>query len=243
MQEKIEQIESKCNPTELVEVRLLRKGLNKCLKDYNAEPTAVNKKNWDAARDGLAAVIERLEGKYFAKEETLKNRLAVVKYLAAQGYKAKRQKVYDDARAGLLKVQSDGSVRLNDVIAYIALAGLKRIKSAEGELDELHKQEKMLQIECLTVKRDRESYNLEKDQGNHIPLADHEVQMAALAGLMETTVRQALRFIIEDAVLLSGGTMKKIQVCVDKANLRLDESFNALVADGEFQIVFDGKEV
>jgi len=239
MQDEIKRIEGKCDPSELVEIRLLRKGLNQCLNAYNKDPTAVAKRNWDAARDGLAQVIERLEGKYFAVEETFKNRLAVVKYLSAQGYKAKRQKVYDDAAAGLLKIQPDGCVRKNDVIAYTALAGLKRIKSADGELDDMALAEKQLQIECLTVKRDRETFNLEKDQGAHVSMVDHEVQMAALAGLMETTVRQGLRFIIEDTILLSGGSTKKLQVCIDKAGLRLDECFNALVADGEFQIVFE----
>jgi len=239
MQDQIDRIEKRCDPSELVEVRLLRKGLAQCQKTYNQDPTATAKRNWDAAREGLSAVIERLEGKYFARDEVLKNRLAVVKYLAGQGYKAKRQKVYDDARAGLLKIQPDGSVRVNDVVAYIALAGLKRVKTAEGELDDLHKKEKQLQIECLEVKRDRETFNLEKDQGAYIAREDHEVQMAALAGLMEQTVRQALRFVLEDTILMAGGSTKKLQTCLDAANRRLDESYNALVAEGEFQVIFE----
>lgn len=233
----------KIDVSEKNELQVLQEAVKTTLTTYEKEPTAAAKRNWDAAREGLAAAIERLEEKYFSKDKTLKNRLAVVKYLAAQGYKAKRQKVYDDAAAGLLQVQRDGSVRLNDVVAYIALAGLKRIKSAEGELDDLHKQEKQLQIECLRVKRDRENFNFEKDQGNYVLTADHEIQMAALAGLMETVTRQALRFIIEDTIVFSGGSTKKLQVCMDKANLRLDETYSVLVADGEFKIIFDGRDL
>lgn len=239
MDEQIKRLEEKCTKDELAEIKVLQHGLFKTLKEYKNDPTAAAKRNWDAAREGLAAVIERLEGKYFAKDEVLKNRLAVVKYLAGQGYKAKRQKVYDDAKAGLLKVQPDGSVRVNDVVAYIALAGLKRVQTAEGEIDELHKKEKQLQIECLEVKRDRETFNLEKDQGAYIARDDHEVQMAALAGLMEQTVRQGLRFILEDTILMAGGSTKKLQTCLDAAHRHLDELFNALVAGGEFQIIFE----
>ena len=52
------------------------------------------------------------------QQEFFVNRHEAVKHLKAQGFKISKTKVYQDSRAGRLRIQANGTVLMEDLAAY-----------------------------------------------------------------------------------------------------------------------------
>ena len=136
------------------EIRVLRNACASCLKAYDVEATAANKRNLDAARGGLAEAVERMWPVYFPGDEKYRNLLEVLKYLKGQGYKIGKSKLYKDRSNKQIRVQADGAVRKKDADAYaktLTLLGdpLKGLEALQNEKARLEKERLQHQVAAL----------------------------------------------------------------------------------------------
>ncbi len=84
--------------------------------------------------------------------EKFKNVLAVLNFLKAEGFKVGRDKIYQDCKKGLLRVQKDKSVLSADVKLYSAT--LKQVSFDGVELVEDQKVKTRKEIEKLDLQNE-----------------------------------------------------------------------------------------
>lgn len=157
--------------------------------------------------------VGRLWALLFPELPFFKNKMAAWEYLKDAGYKVGRQKVYEAAKSGDLKVQGDGRVFKADVDGYILAAQLMRVADKEiKSLDEssrtetdkritnwelknqkLEKEVGILQ-ETWVDKKKRDQLDVEKIQElRAVALAWETRWPPLLAGLSEQEMAEVLR--------------------------------------------------
>ncbi|HAS89825.1 MAG TPA: hypothetical protein DCS48_11060 [Desulfovibrio sp.] len=150
MQEELTKLFEVVSQLEKAELTVLNNAAVKTLSNYQADPTAKNKKDWDAAKKGLEEEINKLSKKHFSEQsetaEKFKNKSEVYRYLTEQGYKVSKSKVYND-KAGLLP-NKDGEITLATVNNYIRSSGIK-LKASSA-------QEKQTSVELMKSKLESE---------------------------------------------------------------------------------------
>jgi len=154
------------------EVRIFEEAVRRNLDKFEKEPTAENKRNFDAARDGLRRVLSELKARYLDADEVFANRLEALGWLKAQGFTISKSKLYQDAKKGVLKVQSDKTILRSDVESYAK--GLKYLGAPSDELGVAEKIRKEKEIEKLSLQIDRLKFELEQRQGEWIRAEDVE---------------------------------------------------------------------
>ena len=115
------------------ELAILNGAVETTRKAYADQPTAANKKDWDAARGGLDAAVDRMWRQYFPEARRFENLMAVVKHLNDKGYKIKKSKAYQDRKKGRIAIQPDGTVLQKDVDRYAKT--LERIADSRDAAD------------------------------------------------------------------------------------------------------------
>ena len=170
----------------------------KTAKAYNDDPSAANHKAWELARQGKDELIDRLWVKYVAKDEVFKDRLAVVEYLQNAGFKVKKTKIYQDAKAGKLVIQPDGTVYRKDVERYAA-GWLKPATPAEG-LDDIQAKKIQAEYEKIVEQTALIRHKREVEQGRYILRTEFEQELAARAGILEMDLKNRFRTACSDLV-------------------------------------------
>lgn len=191
MKELSEKLTARLNTAEREEVKILETAMERTRGDYEANPTAANKKHWDAARQGLVDEIERLEEKYFNRQPAFDNVAEVFKWLKSEKYKAGRSKVYNDAKIGMLNVQEDGSVLVADVKAYATT--LSKKESRTGDLDPEYKKKTAAERFQLELKNQKLQFELERERGKYVLKSDVQTELAVKIGLLEALIKNMMR--------------------------------------------------
>jgi len=233
---RIQRLQKILTPAELGDAIIFYNAVNASRITYNEEPTAKNKQDWEAARDGLDKTLATLEETHFPTEPMFDNIMAAVKHLQAEGYKVKKSKVYNDKKKGLLFAQPDGRIRESDLLAYIARAGLTRLTDADGNLDGLHAEKSQKEIEKLTAQVAKLQFDLDKDRAKYMLRADFSAEMAARAVVLEANFKNFLRTHLLDVIQITNGKPSKTQAALDFMLARLDEFLNEYANTETFQI-------
>src|SRR6056297_3378094 len=121
MDEQIQKLFEVVSKSEGEELTILNNAVVKNIKAYRADPSAANKKNWDAAQEGFQARVNELWEKYFysgQSEQKLRNVLQVVEYLRRQNYKISKSAAYKHKKEGKLRPGPDGSFSARAVEKY-----------------------------------------------------------------------------------------------------------------------------
>lgn len=173
MEEKIAQLNDVAMPGELAEIEVLQRAVTENLEVYQEEFTAARRKNWEDAKQGLEAAVNRIYEKYFPHEEVFPHLMAALAYLQEEGWKVSKSKLYKDAADGLLQTADGNRVRESALMAY-AYENLK--PSDEGkqdaELRPLVQEEKRLDISIKRRKDAQIAWEMEKEMGKWLPKKD-----------------------------------------------------------------------
>ncbi len=229
--------------TERQDLELLQRAIQQTQKAYQEEFSAANKKNWDAAKDGLADLLAELNAKYFGEAPAFRNLSAVLVHLQDDGYKIQKTKLYDDKKAGLITVQPDGSVRQDDVLAYVAKVDLKKTSDNGGQLDALNAQEKKLQIQKLQAQTEKYEFDLEKEKGNYIPKSDARMEFAIKIGVFESGFKNLVRTNAVDWTVKTGGDVKKVNMLIELIFADIDELLNEMGTMEEIGVVIKPRPI
>lgn len=108
---------------EKAELTTLHNAVVSTIRSYREDPTAANKRDWDAAKKGLQEIMDRLWDKYFPADTekqqniNLKNPRQVYQYLKDR-YHVGQKTIYRHVEAGKLKPKRGGGFSSRTVEAY-----------------------------------------------------------------------------------------------------------------------------
>jgi hypothetical protein len=232
MDEQIKRLEGVCGKQELAEVKILQHALYTTIGAYRDDPSAVNKRNWDAANSGLAATLARLTEKYFpaaaADAEPLPNLLAAAAFLQADGWKVGKSKLYKDAKAGLVRVNADGTVNEAEAIAY-AHKYLKK-KLADGgsaAIEDLLREEKEAQVALLKTREEKLRFEKDLAQGLYLLRDDVILETAIKIGVLEAGLKNVVRSRSEEWLHQVGADIARADLLRELVYREIDDLLDA----------------
>jgi hypothetical protein len=179
-----------------------------------------------------------------ANEPAFKNRAAVLRHLNEQGFKIGRQKLYNDVKAGLLRMRPDGTVPESAVTAYInsPMAKLSR-PEAIGDPEETERLNKVTweikQAELERIKEDtvgKRRKNLE-DAGRLIPRDDLEREVIARALALKAFFAQQFRAKVQELIRSVSGRPAQSENLLLILERISDEAFGRFADMTRFQVI------
>ncbi len=184
--------------TEKTDIQILTEAKTEAERRVKENPTRANLDALEKAASMLRSLVDGAEsdgGRLF------RNRLEVVQYLQTQGYKVRKSKMYSDAKAGLLRVNADGTITLAQVDKYInhPKSGLLRLKLDDDggvlpsqEIEDLQRQKLITEIRKNEEQAKRLKFAREKEEGEHIHRDVLEIEMAFRAAVLDSGLKHLL---------------------------------------------------
>lgn len=179
-------------------------------------------------------------------EYTFRNRTQVVEWLVAKGYKVKKSKLYKDAKAGLLRVEDDGTVLMESVRRYLEHpeAGVKaHMETVEAgsdlEIKEYHRRAAIAKAKKTELEAKRLEFEMEKDAGRWLPREDLELEMAGRCAVLERGFRNLVQVKAADWVAACGGDPNRAGELRAAVNAELDVLLNEFARSDNFQVLFE----
>lgn len=168
-------------------------------------------------------------------QERFRNVLAVLKYLNETGFKVGRDKIYGDAKSGLLRVQNDKSVLGVDVTLYSAT--LKRVLDDDGDVIEDQKIKTRKEIEKLDLQNEKLQFELDKERGKFLPKKNFAMEVAARAVVLDTGVRHMFQVNVSEYIAMVGGDPIKANLLLERMNHDFDRTMNSFATMDTFQVM------
>lgn len=217
-----------------------------------AKEEAEKKVQQDPCRKNLAALKladEMLQLRTGQPEEAprFKNRIEVADYLQQQGYKVKKSKVYNDVKAGILRVNTDGTVTMSQVDKYInhPKSGLMRLKQDDGgglmpspEIEDLQRQKLQAEITKIEESAKKLAFEREKAEGKHISREFLDMELASRAAVFEAGVKHVVTRKSVEWIRLVNGSMGMADELIEKINIDIDELLNEMASTDRFSVEF-----
>ncbi len=169
-------------------------------------------------------------------QENFKNVLAVLNYLRDQGFKVGRDKIYSDAKTGLLRVQKDKTVLWADVKLYSGTLKVSRDDAGE-DLAEDHKIKTRKEIEKLDLQNEKLQFELDKERGKYLAKKDFAMEVAARAVILDTGIRHMFQVNAAEYIALVGGDMMKTNALLERMNADFDKTMNSFATMERFQVM------
>lgn len=163
--------------------------------------------------------------------------LKVLNHLYDAGYKISDSKIYRDKKAGLLKVNSNGTVDEAEVRAYAA--GLHRREGNIDDLSDLQHRKSDKELKILEIKEKKMTFELGRDMGKYIPRNEFEAELAARAVVLESGFRHFFSVKAREMIAIVGGKVEKTADFLQALNDGLDEQLNQYASTDVFQVLFD----
>lgn len=129
-------------------------------------------------------------------------------FVAAQNLPRSQSQFYQDADRRKM-VRPDKSVHLSDLLAYVQaeLQGESQGRSVVEE--EMARHKAKLEIRKLEAEVEGKERANRKEDDRWMEVADHDIQMAAFAGLIEDTLKQFATLRLMELIYLCGGDPRK----------------------------------
>jgi len=191
MFQRVQKLIEVVNKHDKVELSTLHNAVIQCMQNYRDASTAANKRDWDAAKQGLQECLDRLWPVYFPEEaaadpEIFDKQKTAREYLIGKGYKVSAGKFSNDWNNGKVRIQRDGSCRRADLLEYAETLSIDRERVASSEERSRRKEE--AEIELLEEKLRTARMSNRKEDAKWILKEDSDIQAAALVGLLQDTL-------------------------------------------------------
>ena len=227
------------------ELSILHNAHIRCAKKYNEEPTLANKRDWDAAKNGLDSVVALLWLEHTGSDDGAipANRLEAVSWLQAQGYKIAKTRFYSDCKKGLVVMRPDGSILPRELLRYAGAVALEKLASAgsgENHLDDLSGlQEKKLkkEIEKLDWDNKRKAFEYDLAQSKYLPRSDFERELAGRAVVLDSGLRRMFAAEAARMIALVSGKAEKTPELTAFLNGALDDLFRTYASTETYQVM------
>lgn len=173
-----------------------------------------------------------------ATDKSLATILAVVDYLAAQGWRANKTTVYRHQQQGKLIPDKDGTYQLKDVDKY-AKTWLKQQatgKKVNEAIDALQRRKIDLEIQNQEEDLKRKKWNFEREQKKYIKRDEVELELAARAGILDAGLKHMVKSHAAEWIRLAGGDMARVGELIALVGRQIDEHMNNYAAQMEFDV-------
>lgn len=226
-------------------VSILGNAVQKNLKAYMADPTAAAKRNLDASEAGLKSFTDELRLKYAPPAgPAFKNRMAVVAHLQDRKFKVKKSKVYNDAAAGILRMEADGTITQTSVEKYIAdpRSGLESHQEQvhagrDVDIKDLARQKLEAALDKERLQAEKLRFDLERERGLWLPLADFEMELAARASVLDQEFHSMAQLSVSDWVNLVAGKQSLAPQLRDALSDTWNKMVTRYVNTRQFQVM------
>lgn len=213
------------------------------LKDQGGE---ANIRAYRAARAALDDLVKKLSEKYFPEQAdatVFANRMEALAHLRRLGYKISKSKLYKDCKAGLVRLQSDGSVLEKDLRRYVRLVGLdKPADAAVSDAEKMATRKTAAEVEKLLLQKEKLEFDLDVMRKKYMPRADHEMEMASHIAVLSASMDQLLSEVLSDAARVFGGDTAKLPDVLEAAKGKKVRMFNRL-AETAFEVeIYESRE-
>ena len=185
-----------------------------------------------------------------ADEPAFKNRAAVLKYLKDQGYKIGRQKLYNDAKAGLLRLRPDGSVPESAVQAYINDPRSRLVRpeavahpDQADILSDLAVQLKEAELARVRAVTEHQELKNEIAKGKYILASDVETEMSVKAGALEAGIKHLLNTRFRECIQVVGGDPARTRAGIEFLMAGMDELLNDFARLDVIDVIVEKQEV
>lgn len=217
MDQKVEKILAVASEKEKSELTVLNNAVVSNIRAYRADPTAANKKNWDAAQAGFDDLVRVLSEKYFQENggnsASLKNIPAVVEYLTKAGWKIAKSAAYKHKKEGKLVPGPDGSFKISKVDRY-ADRWLDRL-SGSGGADAMAEEKAKAELEKLKAQARHWDIKTKIQLGEYVPRDLFEYEIAARAKVFKSDIEGFFRGRASEIVRTCDGNPETIPVLID----------------------------
>ena len=167
--------------------------------------------------------------------------VAFEEFCAAQGLPVSRAKFYADCLR-LKMVQTDKSVRLGDLLAYVRSELKVDPVTGQSLEDRDHAREKAeLELRKLRAEVTTKEKADRKDDARWMEVVDHEIQMAAFAGRLEEALRQLTALKLPELVHLCGGAPARAGELHDGLEELVAAAFTEAVRSHHQVVIFDAE--
>jgi hypothetical protein len=164
---------------------------------------------------------------------------AVLDYVAENGRKLGKTKLFEDIKRGRLKKQTDGSYRLRDVDRYLAslpMSGTADIV-AEKAADRQRRREEE-EIRRIKATADKEEFDLAVKKGRYIPKEQVYLELAARAVTLSSGIKTAFESRNLELIAAVGGNPQKGLALTELLESILDEALNEYSREMDFEVTF-----
>jgi hypothetical protein len=209
------------------------------------EPTTAN----IAAFERASSMLERRSG---AEPARFKNRLEALEYLQQQGYKIKKSKLYQDVKAGILRVNPDGTVSLSQIQKYLddPRSGLMRLlTNASGALhpsetmEDLQREKLIYETNIQKEKLKKMEFDREREEGKHMPREELEMAFASRAAMFEAGLKHCISRHATKWATLIGGSTTRVDELIDQMHQDMDGMLDDLASIDRLTIEFVASEI
>lgn len=214
------------------DLKLLETAKEKARAAVEKEPSKANLEAFDKASRMLA------EFGAGDPEPSFENRLEAHGYLKRLGYKVGKSKFYQDCKAGLCRMQADGSVTEADLKSYISRAGLIKPDQLayEVESSDLQRKKQKREVEKLTAQVEEMTIKLDILKKNLLDRNQVETEQAIKAGALMAGINHVFRNFARDAVQLVGGDLKHTQALVNFWMSKAEDLFDEFARMDEIEV-------
>ena len=209
----IEKLLEKATVDEKVILTTFYNGYLNSVKKYQQSNSASDMRDFQAAESALKQKVAELNEKYFKTEPFFDNIQAACNHLQNEGYKIKKSKMYVDRDKGLLRVRQDGTILESALMAYAA--GLKRIRTNTGELEEATARKAALEARRIELDIEKREFDLEKERGLYIKREVHEAEISMRAGVLSAMLKNLHHTRFYEVIEMAGGDPKKTRMATD----------------------------
>jgi tRNA splicing endonuclease len=240
--ESFEKLIKGCAPDRARKGVLLYNGAATCATAYQKDPSAASLKNMQAAEAALDEFVSLVKSAS-AERPSFGNKYAVFVSLKEDGLKVGKSKLYKDAEKGLLRVQPDGSVLLSDVELYKrAYLTPKQKAGSDADIDQLQKEKLELESNRLREQIAKLVWDREKEAGRYLLRSDFEMELAARAAVLETSLRQMAQTKAYDWIAVCKGEHSKAPDMAAMVTAEIGAVLNDYASTERFQVIFVEKE-
>lgn len=174
------------------------------------------------------------------EERVFENVYLLVEHLEREGFKISKSKAYRDKRAGILRVQKDGTVLPSDARAY-ALT-LRKVGVSPINLEAINQEKAKKEIEKLEIQVEKIRFDLERERGKYLLKEDFMMEMSARATVLDLGLRHMVHTRCSEWARMIGGKEEKVGLMIDSINNDIDDLLNSFAAMDRFQVVFIDNE-
>lgn len=218
------------------EISLLHNAVLGRMSAYKDKPTRANKIDWDAAKEGLADLTNKLWPKYFPEDavtpdpQRFERQKDALEWLRAKGYKVSGGKFSNDWNGGKVKVHQ-GGVSFAALLEYAATLDVDHKKIANSEQRAARKDD--LEIRQLELKNEKFELENRKEDSRWILRETATDSTAALLVLLRSALRHHFGVKTPVIVLAAAGDPARAVEVESVLQETISAAFNELASTRE----------